>query len=128
MPRAWRSAGARPFLLALLLVHLPPGRSHRATGPRVSELPPRRGRLQPCPGPPALSAPQVEPRPRAAPPAPLRTAHTPARASPARLLKAGHRLHARSSYTGINLLVFIAEKHGRGGGWQAVLLYCSTCS
>ncbi|XP_066044300.1 SPARC-related modular calcium-binding protein 1 isoform X2 [Chamaea fasciata] len=34
MPRAWRSAGARPFLLALLLVHLPPGRSHRATGPR----------------------------------------------------------------------------------------------
>ncbi|KAF4787900.1 SPARC-related modular calcium-binding protein 1 [Turdus rufiventris] len=36
MPRAWRSAGARPFLLALLLVHLPPGRSHRATGPRRS--------------------------------------------------------------------------------------------
>ncbi|XP_068049347.1 SPARC-related modular calcium-binding protein 1 isoform X4 [Anomalospiza imberbis] len=34
MPRAWRSAGTRPFLLALLLVHLPPGRSHRATGPR----------------------------------------------------------------------------------------------
>ncbi|XP_039408423.1 SPARC-related modular calcium-binding protein 1 isoform X6 [Corvus cornix cornix] len=34
VPRAWRGAGARPFLLALLLVHLAPGRSHRATGPR----------------------------------------------------------------------------------------------
>ncbi|XP_072721569.1 SPARC-related modular calcium-binding protein 1 isoform X10 [Ciconia boyciana] len=34
VPRAWRSVGARPFLLALLLVHLPQGRGHRATGPR----------------------------------------------------------------------------------------------
>ncbi|XP_074765207.1 SPARC-related modular calcium-binding protein 1 isoform X2 [Athene noctua] len=35
VPRAWRSAGARPFLLALLLlVYLPQGRGHRATGPR----------------------------------------------------------------------------------------------
>ncbi|XP_027497898.1 SPARC-related modular calcium-binding protein 1 isoform X10 [Corapipo altera] len=34
VPRACRSVGARPFLLALLLVHLPQGRGHRATGPR----------------------------------------------------------------------------------------------
>ncbi|XP_075610353.1 SPARC-related modular calcium-binding protein 1 isoform X8 [Balearica regulorum gibbericeps] len=35
VPRAWRSAGARLFLLVvLLLMHLPQGRGHRATGPR----------------------------------------------------------------------------------------------
>ncbi|XP_054667609.1 SPARC-related modular calcium-binding protein 1-like, partial [Grus americana] len=33
VPRAWRSAGARLFLLVVLM-HLPQGRGHRATGPR----------------------------------------------------------------------------------------------
>lgn len=39
LPAAWRSAGARPLLLALLLLpaHLPQGGGHRAAGPRVSE-------------------------------------------------------------------------------------------
>lgn len=62
LPAAWRSAGARPLLLALLLLpaHLPQGGGHRAAGPRVSEprSPPGQGSgglrappapLAPCP-------------------------------------------------------------------------------
>lgn len=155
MPRAWRSAGARSLLLALLLVYLPQGRGHRATGPRVSEPPPRRRGCPsparpaaagcPAPGPPpprpvsaageAAALAGGEPRPppprggHAAPPGPAPRGRRPAEGPP-RSLKAGYRLNARSTGIGMTCWCLLQRKRRGGwggGGWQAVVLYCSSC-